>query len=220
MRIVITSDTHGVPLRKVIGYYSGDILIHCGDVTGFGTKKEVEQFLDEAKELHFKHIVFIAGNHDEFLNGDRQAINKWINALGHKNVTYLCDSWIEIEGIKIYGAPWCPIFGNWDFMIDDMERAVKWAKIPDDVDILVTHTPPFGRLDHSTGARTGCTILREVVDRAKPKVHCFGHIHPGYGTTLNESTLFINAAHVTNMLTPKNEPVIITHDGQNFHLER
>jgi Predicted phosphoesterases, related to the Icc protein len=57
----------------------------------------------------------------------------------------------------------------------------KWNKIPDDTDILVTHTPPVGHGDLCcTGVRAGCVeLLTTVQQRIKPKYHVFGHIHEG-----------------------------------------
>jgi len=57
----------------------------------------------------------------------------------------------------------------------------KWNKIPDDTDILVTHTPPVGHGDLCcTGIRAGCVeLLTTVQQRVKPKYHVFGHIHEG-----------------------------------------
>lgn len=57
----------------------------------------------------------------------------------------------------------------------------KWDKIPDDTDILVTHTPPVGHGDLCcTGVRAGCVeLLTTVQQRVKPKYHVFGHIHEG-----------------------------------------
>lgn len=57
----------------------------------------------------------------------------------------------------------------------------KWNKIPDDTDILVTHTPPVGHGDLCcTGVRAGCVeLLTTVQQRVKPKYHVFGHIHEG-----------------------------------------
>ena len=54
------------------------------------------------------------------------------------------------------------------------------------VDIVVTHGPPWGRLDGvpRKGQRvehTGCSHLLRALMRSRPLVHCFGHIHEGYG---------------------------------------
>ena len=53
--------------------------------------------------------------------------------------------------------------------------------IPDDTDILVTHTPPVGFGDLCcTGVRAGCVeLLNSVQRRIKPKYHIYGHIHEG-----------------------------------------
>jgi Icc-related predicted phosphoesterase len=53
--------------------------------------------------------------------------------------------------------------------------------IPDDTDILITHTPPIGHGDLCcSGVRAGCVeLLSTVQNRVKPKYHVFGHIHEG-----------------------------------------
>ena len=53
--------------------------------------------------------------------------------------------------------------------------------IPDDTDVLITHSPPLGFGDLcSTGARAGCVeLLHSVQQRIKPKYHVYGHIHEG-----------------------------------------
>ena len=53
--------------------------------------------------------------------------------------------------------------------------------IPDDTDVLITHTPPLGFGDLcSSGIRVGCVeLLHSVQQRIKPKYHVYGHIHEG-----------------------------------------
>lgn len=47
---------------------------------------------------------------------------------------------------------------------------------------MLTHGPPHGILDTTRhGERTGCDHLRRAVQRCRPRIHCFGHIHEGYG---------------------------------------
>jgi Icc-related predicted phosphoesterase len=57
----------------------------------------------------------------------------------------------------------------------------RWDKIPQGVDILLTHTPPVGHGDYTiTGIRAGCVeLLNSVQKRIRPKYHVFGHIHEG-----------------------------------------
>ncbi|KAI9371527.1 Metallo-dependent phosphatase-like protein [Aspergillus egyptiacus] len=50
------------------------------------------------------------------------------------------------------------------------------------VDILLTHGPPHGILDFVPGAgNVGCESLYRAVERSRPALHVFGHIHEGYG---------------------------------------
>lgn len=53
--------------------------------------------------------------------------------------------------------------------------------IPNDTDILVTHTPPIGHGDLCcSGVRAGCVeLLTTVQKRVKPRYHVFGHVHEG-----------------------------------------
>jgi Icc-related predicted phosphoesterase len=75
------------------------------------------------------------------------------------------------------------------------ERSRIYARIPERVDILITHSPPYGILDTSDRGRLhgGCQELRKAVERAKPKVHIFGHVHGCRGIVEAGSTTYINA---------------------------
>ncbi|GAB7352841.1 hypothetical protein MBLNU459_g3450t1 [Dothideomycetes sp. NU459] len=102
--------------------------------------------------------------------------------------------------LKVYASPYTPEFYDWAFPYDkDEDRfnaagqglqgarpAAGGAPVPSPheatVDVLVTHGPPYGRLDGTwTGTRAGCPHLLRAVMRARPLVHCFGHIHEGWG---------------------------------------
>jgi len=45
------------------------------------------------------------------------------------------------------------------------------------LDILITHSPPFGIHDDETKAHTGLKALNWLVDFAKPRYHLHGHTH-------------------------------------------
>lgn len=50
------------------------------------------------------------------------------------------------------------------------------------IDVAMTHGPPRGMRDLTTrGVRAGCPHLLAAVSRARPLLHCFGHIHEGWG---------------------------------------
>lgn len=49
----------------------------------------------------------------------------------------------------------------------------------------MTHGPPLGVLDLTSGGeQVGCQNLLRAARRCKPRLHCFGHIHEGWGAQL------------------------------------
>jgi Icc-related predicted phosphoesterase len=72
----------------------------------------------------------------------------------------------------------------------------------------VTHEPPAGILDLTPdGEHVGCADLRQAVDRVKPRLHVFGHIHHGYGVKVVGPTRFVNASVCDEAYAPSNRPV-------------
>jgi len=207
-KIVCLSDTHNCNEKIVVP--DGDILIHAGDATIRGTEMEVEQFLRWYSALPHKHKIFVAGNHDWLYETN----NRFARLLtANFKITYLQDSFTEIEGLKIYGSPWQPRFFDWAFnLMRGAELAEKWKLIPSDADILITHGPPFGILDEVPRKywieNTGCEELRKKVEEIRPKAHIFGHIHCGYGQTEQFGVKFINASNCDESYNPTQPPIV------------
>ena len=190
MKFVAISDTHcrhyNLKLPK------GDVLIHAGDVTYRGRQDEVEDFLKWFREQPFRYKVFIAGNHDFFFQKTKkETLEKMIP----REVIYLNDSGVELEGIKLWGSPITPFFFDWAFnRLRGATINKHWKLIPPDTDVLITHGPVFGILDTVMNDRhVGCKDLLKKVKEVKPKVHVCGHIHESYGKIKKNETLFINA---------------------------
>jgi Icc-related predicted phosphoesterase len=93
---------------------------------------------------------------------------------------------------------------NWAFSYPRGAAARYWDQIPYDLDVLITHGPPFGILDQIKpgGAHLGCEELLKAVEEKRPKVHIFGHIHGGAGTFDNGTTRFVNAAFLNERYQP------------------
>lgn len=54
--------------------------------------------------------------------------------------------------------------------------------IKPNTDIVITHSPPHGVLDYTDyKTRAGSPSLFAAVAQAKPRMHCFGHIHEAWG---------------------------------------
>lgn len=167
----------------------GDLLIITGDLTHNDSIKAWKKFYDWLKVQKYRKKVYIAGNHDNFLQScctDEESEQMGIRE--DWGFDYLCDSGIEFEGIKIWGSPWTTTFQGMNphckaFTVDHDEQLWdKWEKIPEDTDILITHSPPYMVLDEVDGYRScGSKSLMARVMEIEPRLHFFSHIHEGYG---------------------------------------
>ena len=209
-KITFISDTHTKHRHLTNDLPGGDILIHCGDISSRGYKNEIENFLgwfDGIKGYEYK--IFIAGNHDFGFQDNPKECAKLLQ--DYPTVTYLEDSSVIVDGIKIYGSPWQPRFHNWAFNVNrGWDIAQKWEKIPQDTDILITHGPLLGILDITNiSERVGCQDLYNKVMEIKPKVHAFGHIHSSYGMKEIDGMTFINASNLGEDYLYQNDPITL-----------
>lgn len=208
MKIVCISDTHN--LHDHLSIPDGDLLIHAGDLTGKGTMPEVLGVNKWLGKLPHKHKVIIAGNHDFGFEKDPSLFRNLIT-----NAHYLENESIVIEGLKIWGSPITPWFHNWAFNVQDpVEIAKIWARIPDDTDIVITHGPPDGILDHVANRPAGCLALKHRIEQIQPLLHIFGHIHEGAGRldhiwSNGFKTTFVNAAQLGRDYKPNGNIQVI-----------
>lgn len=199
MKLILISDTHGQ--HSQLGKLPpGDVLIHCGDVCGRSDEASVKDFATWFENQPHKHKIVIAGNHDKHMSA------RWFS-----NSIYLQDEAITIDGVKFYGSPWTPTFFDWFWMKDPGEDiAERWAQIPDDTDVLITHGPAAntGNLSRTdSGTDAGCEDLQESILRIKPILHCFGHIHEGYGSYSKDGVEYRNASICNLQYAPTNKPM-------------
>lgn len=195
MRILHLSDTHGCH-HRLRELPDADVVVHSGDFCMVGSEQEAIDFLNWFCDLPYPHKIFICGNHDDCLYGAN------INGLDD-NVHYLCNSGIEIEGLKFYGIP---MFMG-DCVTDRQSR--NYANIPADTDILITHSPAFGILDFDNDINYGSEELLQAVTNINPRVHLFGHIHKQHGITTIGTTIFSNGAIMNDDYSTLNHPNII-----------
>ena len=210
MKIWHISDTHTYHgLLKVPEDI--DMVIHSGDATNprdpYVSEQEMLNFISWFGSLPIKHKVFVAGNHDLCI--ERNLVTK-IDFMKN-GIVYLENDYAEVEGIKIWGSPFTPTFGQgWAFNKKRSALHDIWKEIPDDVDIVVVHGPPKGILDlayHQLNCIEFCgdEALRKRMYLLNPKLCLFGHIHnnediinAGTMKLSNHNTIYSNGSVVTD----------------------
>jgi len=246
IRIVFISDTHSEH-EKHGDLPNGDILIHAGDFTK--TKKppkaeEYTNFIDWFSGQPHEHKIVISGNRENLMDTETtlktdptaeftmNQTQNYIKSLS--DITYLEDeehvihlnlgNEMEKQQIRFYGTPWTRLHGKPGkaFQIPETDLKEKWDKIPSNIDILISHMPPLGLLDENNGCPE---LLKIVTERAKPKIHVFGHIHTAYGTKFQDETLFINAASMKRKATGAegdqgvNPPIVVNYCLKTCNLD-
>jgi Icc-related predicted phosphoesterase len=210
MKIWHISDTH--TLHGLLEIPKGiDMVIHSGDCSNpkdpYNNEPEVRRFIDWFSELPIQHKIYVAGNHDTSI--EKRFVTK--ADFTDNGIHYIENETIVIDGIKIFGSPHTPQFGQWAFMKarNKLERVWKKA-IDDDSDIVICHGAPKGVLDLSYDVnrlleRCGDKSLMNRVKEVKPKLMLFGHIHntkdivnAGTRTVYGLDTIFSNGSVVTD----------------------
>ena len=197
MTILHLSDTHNCH-HRLRDLPAADVVVHSGDFCMVGSGQEAIDFLNWFCDLPYRHKIFICGNHDDYLYGAN------IDGLDD-NVHYLCNSGIEIEGLRFYGVP---MFMS-DCITDCQSR--NYAHIPEDTDILITHSPAYGILDFDDGINYGSEqILERFPLLQNLKAHLFGHIHAQHGIVEKHGVLYSNGAIMNTDYSFLNTPNLIT----------
>ncbi|CAE6971451.1 Mpped2 [Symbiodinium sp. CCMP2456] len=209
VRFVHISDTHHH--HKNVFLPPGEVLLHTGDLVGnYGDRdifKHLADFVDWLFKIEsrFKLIVVIAGNHDTLLDEQRypadaaKAKKPFLESLP-RNVVYLENGLVEYQGLKIWGSPTVSCreetlgkrYLSNAFERRRAQRQQIWSKIPEGLDVLMTHAPPH----QIRTSECGCELLLERLKqlREPPKFHCFGHDHDFFGVEAKGKTIFINGA--------------------------
>lgn len=158
-------------------------------------------------------VIIVRGNHDFTdltqgfqggpvweVDGDPTRTTEFLGLKigGCRGINYIVGEWSDElldagqagpqRSSRMYGSV-LPPAGNWDDVV---------AKLPTDIDILITHAPARGILD-TFGVHLGSNSLRRYIDRqeyeeGRLKAHFFGHIHEHHGSKRDGRILFSNAA--------------------------
>uniref|UniRef100_A0A2D3UWJ8 Related to metallophosphoesterase domain-containing protein 2 n=1 Tax=Ramularia collo-cygni TaxID=112498 RepID=A0A2D3UWJ8_9PEZI len=209
-KFLVLSDTHNFEYDAAEKYPlcqempKVDVVLHCGDLTQVGGTSAYKKALKMLGKLDAELKLVIAGNHDISLDGEYwrthledddepeehdEAVGIMTGTLAQAaNVTYLVEGLYVFTlqsgaSFKIFVSPYQPECGDWAFGYKRDED--RWS-IPSSADIVMTHGPQQGILDFAHDQHLGCRKLREVIEVTRPLMHCFGHIHEGYGAEVKK----------------------------------
>ena len=181
------SDLHGhLPVMP-----KADLAVICGDIFPEDMDKDPyaqglwfrSNFLPWVNGVECKHVILVAGNHDHWIVANNDALRKEFAPEAGQKLVYLCDSGLEYRGLKIYGTPWMPTpHRNKAFSLSsDAELAEKYSYIPENVDLLLTHTVPYGCNYIGFSDRDmqdlGSKELRSAIETRNIRFLIGGHIH-------------------------------------------
>ncbi|OJJ69556.1 hypothetical protein ASPBRDRAFT_131439 [Aspergillus brasiliensis CBS 101740] len=209
-RFLILSDTHNNELPEECYQHTADVVIHCGDMTNYSYMSEFETAIKQLKRLNAPLKIIIAGNHDFTLDtpvfqqkiqdsnlegdpsvkkvyGEYEEARKIFEQQHDRGIIFLDENTHTFTlpngaRLNIYASPYTPSLGDWGFQYHP-ERGHDF-QIDKAVDVVITHGPPKGIMDYTDNGRAGCPDLFKAVARSRPRMHCFGHIHEGWGAMI------------------------------------
>jgi predicted phosphodiesterase len=213
-RFLILSDTHGMDFSPADKPRQGvDVAIHCGDLTDGSTLKEFRTAMQLLKDIDAPLKLAIAGNHDFTMDipafqrivaeanpplepelvardyGVEGEARKMFEEEAKKANIFLLDEGTHrftLDNgalLTVYASPYTPSCGAWGFQYHPNQG--HNFQIENGTDVVITHGPPKGVMDHTHGReRAGCQNLFAAIARARPRIHCFGHIHEGWGARM------------------------------------
>lgn len=170
------------------------------------------------KDIDAKNKIFIFGNHD--LIGEYPVrMNRLFGYNTEYPATYLQDTYVDFDGVKFYGSPWIPpIWGA--FQADEKFLKEKYSSIPDDTQVVISHSPPFGIGDLAprlippereeewpVGEHCGSHALKDRLLELNNPLTVWGHIHCSYGIYKIGENVGANVALLDNSYSSRHKPV-------------
>mmetsp|Transcript_61635 Transcript_61635/g.199597 ORF Transcript_61635/g.199597 Transcript_61635/m.199597 type:complete len:167 (+) Transcript_61635:560-1060(+) len=118
-----------------------------------------------------------------------------------RNCTYLDNAGASYRGLRLFGSPISVSrvetegkrYYSRAFEWKSDRREKLWARLPEGLDLLMTHCPPRGCLCEDN---IGDPLLtaRLASMRSPPRFHVFGHDHCWLGVEVGERTMRLNVA--------------------------
>jgi len=197
VRIVHMSDTSNFLSASQPNHFlpKGDILVHSGNFTIYGAKKEFEQFNSwlgsVMNEYKFRIVTLGCRDVKEFGN-NWDVMRRLLSNATH----VLCYEPCVVLGIRFYGSPW-----HWGHHKNYIVRkgapastSGRFDEIPENTQVLVTHGAAAGILDSAN--LPGSKELADAIKKFKPSLHLHGHSKGAHGvvSAFGKYPLVVNSA--------------------------
>ena len=205
-----------------------DLVLICGDIVSLRSQRHSKSckkwytgvFQPWVDSLPCDKVLFIPGNHEVGVEGHDDEYKKLFGPykkatiLIHEPYEYLSD---DGTFYKIFGTPYCKVFGNWAYMRPNSDLKEKFSEIPDGLDILLTHDVAYGYADQSlqdigfgTEEHFGTVELRNAILEKKPKYHFSGHIHTAdHNLIMIGDTKHYNVSYIDEKYNPAFKPLYL-----------
>ncbi|ETI27174.1 hypothetical protein G647_09856 [Cladophialophora carrionii CBS 160.54] len=212
-RLLIMSDMHGADFNSENRPdQRADVTVHCCDLADGSKLEEFRSALELLERIDAPLKLAIAGNHDFTMDKaafetkvaeavpplDPGLVAREYGTVGQARelfdhaqdagIVFLDERThrFDLENgamLTVYASPYTPSLGAWGFQYHPNQD--RHFDIRDGTDLVITHGPPRGIMDFTYGReRAGCPDLFTAVACARPLIHCFGHIHEGWGARL------------------------------------
>eukprot|EP00035_Acanthoeca_spectabilis_P011896 m.209628 g.209628 ORF g.209628 m.209628 type:complete len:262 (-) comp15475_c0_seq3:4605-5390(-) len=196
--VVCISDTHGRHAELTIP--PGDVLIHAGDFTRFGTRAHAADLNEWAASLPHTHKLVVLGNHEQnapWVSSVRDILTQW---------TVLLDESVALDcgdrgTLMVHGTRFA-----WPVEPGVPLSQASSFSFPSLTDVVVAHGPAKGFVDGGAG----CPALLQAIRKVSPSLVVSGHVHAAHGVSSDGPITFANAANVKKGYSIGWEPIVLS----------
>ena len=211
-RFTIFSDIHET--HQTVSIQPSDFLLICGDIILRKNPSYLKSFGKWLEHLPVKNIVMILGNHERDCQIDSSVISTVFPVIPHLSIV---NGFTTIDNFHFYGMSFPFVAKSIDY--NHFRKTKKYPLI------MMSHEPPFGILDYGIWKRkiildnfyhAGSEVVKDVVEKLTPELHCFGHCHSSHGIIQSSKTMYVNGSLVDDMNDPFKKPIQIIYQNGRF----
>lgn len=187
MKIISFSDLHLEFGTKFLppSTSDADLMILSGDIIVFSNYKPLDNFLKHWK----KSVIYVAGNHEYYsckpISEENERFKAWLSE-NHKNVHFLNNESVEIDGVNFFGGTMWTDFNGGNKI--SMEHAFRNMN-----DYRRIYTTPVNRLEPSDTIKLHNEFAEKLISWLKKELIGERVIVTHHAPTINPVTKYGNS---------------------------